>query len=124
MNVEKMKKTENFPVTVNTTCKNINKVYPLKQKIAAAIYDAAPKYAEIKKIYIFGSSVTSKCNIDSDIDICIDADVSDGMCIFNIQSEIGQICDWNCDILMYSNIGSRLRDTINNEGVIIYEQSA
>lgn len=112
-----------FPIVVKTDCKNIYRIYPLKQKIAAQLYKIGRDYAEIKKIYIFGSSVTSRCHIDSDIDICIDADVSDGMKIFEIQSKVGDVCDWNCDIIMYSNLGNRLKETINKEGVIIYEQS-
>lgn len=112
-----------FPVVVKTDCKNIYRVYPLKQKIATQLYKIGREYKEIKKIYIFGSSVTSRCHIDSDVDICIDADVSDGMKIFEIQSKIGNICDWNCDIIMYSNLGNRLKETIEKEGVIIYEQS-
>ena len=77
----------------------------------------------MKRIYIFGSAVTPNCSVDSDIDICINADTTDGMAIYNLQREIGDICDWNCDIIMYSNMGSRLRDTINREGVIVYEQN-
>ena len=74
-----------------------------------------------RKIYIFGSSVTGRCNIDSDLDICIDADTSDGIKIYHMQKEVGEICDWNCDIVMYSNIGERLKKTIQEEGVVIYE---
>lgn len=111
-----------FPIVVKTDCKNIYRVYPLKQKIAVQLYKIGEEYKEIKRIYIFGSSVTSRCHIDSDIDICIDADVSDGMKIFEMQSKIGDACDWNCDIIMYSNLGSRLKETIQKEGVIIYEQ--
>ncbi|MGN1098244.1 MAG: nucleotidyltransferase domain-containing protein [Clostridia bacterium] len=121
MDTMKLKK---FPVVVQTDCKNINRIYPLKQQIAADLYEVAQKFDEIKKIYIFGSSVTPQCGIDSDIDICIDADVSDGMRIFNMQSEIGKLCDWNCDIIMYCNIGTSLKETIRKEGVVIYEQSA
>lgn len=68
--------------------------------------------------------MTPRCNIDSDIDICIDVDTSDGMKVFELQKAVGDICDWNCDILMYSNIGSVLKDTIDKEGVVIYEQHA
>lgn len=110
-----------FPIVVKTDCKNIYRVYPLKQKIAAQLYKIGKEYEEIRRIYIFGSSVTSRCHIDSDIDICVDADVSDGMKIFEMQSKIGDACDWNCDIIMYSNLGSRLKETIQKEGVIIYE---
>lgn len=110
-----------FPIVVKTDCKNIYRVYPLKQRVVAQLYHIGKEYSEIKRIYIFGSSVTSRCHIDSDIDICVDADVSDGMKIFEIQSKIGEACGWNCDIIMYSNLGDRLKETIHKEGVVIYE---
>lgn len=113
-----------FPIIVKTDCKNIYRIYPLKQKAVAKLHDIAIEYKEIKTVYIFGSSVTSKCNIDSDLDICIDADVSDGMKIYDMQKRMGDVCEWNCDILMYSNLGNKMKDTIHKEGVVIYEQSA
>ena len=113
-----------FPVVVESDCRNISRVYPLKQAEAARIYDTAALFPFVKKIYLFGSSVTGRCHIDSDLDICIDVDTKDGMDIFRLQKEIGDICNWNCDMVMYSNIGDRLKETITKEGVIIYEQSA
>lgn len=67
-----------FPIVVKTDCKNIYCVYPLKQKVVAELYNIALKYEEIRKIYIFGSTVTGRCNIESDLDICIDADGTGG----------------------------------------------
>ena len=76
---------------------------------------------EVRRVFIFGNSVTERCHVGSDLDICIDADVSDGMRIYDLQSKIGTIFDWNCYILMYNNIGQRLKNTIEQEGVVIYE---
>lgn len=124
MEVKDTLKMTYFPVIVKTGCKNICRIYPLKQKTVAKLFDAALNHNIIEKIYIFGSSVTGRCNIDSDLDICIDADVSDGMKIYHMQKEIGDICNWNCDIVMYSNIGERLKKVIQEEGVIVYERSS
>lgn len=121
MRVEDTLKMQRFPVTVKTKCKNISRVYPLKQKQVAEIFDRASGFDIIRRIFVFGSSVTSKCNIDSDLDLCIDADTSDGMKVYEMQRAFGEACAWNCDILMYSNIGKTLRDTVQKEGVIIYE---
>ena len=93
----------------------------MKQKQVAAIYDRARDFDIIRKIIIFGSSVTAKCNIDSDLDMCIDADTSNGLKVYEMQKAFGEVCDWNCDILMYQNIGPKLRDTVQREGVVIYE---
>lgn len=110
-----------FPLVVSSECQNIRCIYPLKQKQVAQIYDEVKKSDIVRRAIVFGSSVTGKCHIGSDLDICIDADVSDGMKVYELQKIIGTICDWNCDILMYSNLGSRLKKTIDAEGVVIYE---
>lgn len=110
-----------FPIVVKSDCRNIRHIYPLKQKAVAEIYDAMREHKEVRRIIIFGSSVTGRCHIGSDLDICIDADVSDGMKIYELQKEVGAICDWNCDIIMYSNMGNRLKEIIRREGVVIYE---
>lgn len=124
MQIKDTLKIKDFPVVVRTDCKNIRRIYPSKQKDVANIYDAALNHEVIRKIYEFGSSVTGRCNIDSDLDIFIDEDTSDGVKIFHIQKEVGDICGWNCDIVMYSSAGERLKKTIQEEGVVIYEQSA
>ncbi len=113
-----------FPVTVATDCKTISRIYPLKQQQVSRIYALAGSYPIVRKIIVFGSSVTPRCTVDSDLDLCVDADVSDGMKVFELQKAIGEVCEWNCDILMYANIGSSLRETVLKEGVVIYEQSA
>lgn len=115
-------KITNFPLVVSSGCRNMSRIYPLKQQQVAEIYDEAKKHDIVKKIIVFGSSVTARCHAGSDLDICIDADVSDGMKVYELQKQIGDICGWNCDILMYSNLGSHLKKTINQEGVVIYEQ--
>jgi len=102
-------------------CKNINRIYPIKQRQVAAIYDLARGFDIIRRIFIFGSSITSRCNIDSNLDMCIDADISDGLKVYDMQKAFGEACDWNCDILMYANMGQTLRDTVQKEGVVIYE---
>ncbi len=112
---------QRFPVVVKTDCKNIDRIYPLKQKQVSEICSLASRFPAVRKIVVFGSSVTPKCNIDSDLDLCIDADISDGLKIYEIQNAIGKICDWNCDIIMFSNMGNTLRETIQREGVVVYE---
>ena len=97
---------------------------PIKQRQVVAIYDRAGEFDIIRRIIIFGSNVTAKCNIDSDLDICIDADTSDGLKVYDMQKAVGEACDWNCDILMYANMGQTLRNTVQKEGVVIYVQSS
>lgn len=122
MNAQDTLFLKHFPIVVKSECKELGRIYPLKQKEAAEIYEIAAQFPFVKRVFVFGSSTTGRCHIDSDLDICIDADTDDGMQIFQLQKAIGDLCNWNCDIVMYSNIGNRLKDTIKREGVILYEQ--
>ena len=121
MNVDDTLTLRRFPVTVETDCKNIDRIYPLKQKQISEIYKKAALFPIIRKITVFGSSVTAKCNVDSDLDLCIDADTTNGLKIYEMQKAFGEACDWNCNIVMYSDIGNTLRETVLREGVVIYE---
>lgn len=58
MHVKDTLKIKDFPVVVRTDCKNIRRIYPLKQRTVAKIYEVALSHKVIRKIYIFGSSVT------------------------------------------------------------------
>lgn len=121
MTVEDTLKLKRFPVVVQSDCSNINRIHPLKQKAVDRIYHLASKFGEIKRVYIFGSAASALCNVDSDLDICIDADMSDGLRIYEMQKEFGESCDWNCDMIMYGHLGSRLKKTVDEQGVVIYE---
>ena len=121
MTVEETLSLERFPVTIQTDCPNIERIYPLKQRQVSEISKCAKQFDVVKRIIIFGSSVTPRCNVDSDLDICVDADTSDGMKVYEVEKAIGDICDWNCDIIIFSNVGQSLRTTVQNEGVVIYE---
>lgn len=113
-----------FPLVVSSECRNLRRIYPLKQRQVAEIYEESKKHPIVRKIIVFGSAVTPNCRVDSDLDLCIDADISDGRKVYELQKQVGSICGWNCDILIYSQLGSRLKSTIDREGVVIYEQSA
>lgn len=53
---------------------NQNMVFPAAQPFVACIVDNARKYPAIKKVVVFGSSVTSAFSPVSDIDIFVDQD--------------------------------------------------
>ena len=123
MTVEDTLTLNRFPVTVQTDRQTIDRIYPLKQKHVAEIRRRAAEFDIVRRIIVFGSSVTPKCTIDSDLDLCIDADVSDGLKVYKLQKTLGEICDWNCDIIMYANMGHTLKQTAAREGVVIYDRS-
>lgn len=49
--------------------KNINRIFPTKQKDVGEMVEVCKKDENIQKVIVFGSSVTPLCNPWSDIDI-------------------------------------------------------
>lgn len=48
---------------------NIDRIYPLKQRIVRDIYNKLKDLGTVEELWIFGSSTQMRCNIHSDIDI-------------------------------------------------------
>lgn len=65
-------KKEKFKVCINNPFDNCEYVYPIQQKKVAEMIDHLKEDNNVKKIILFGSSVTSKCHRDSDIDIYVE----------------------------------------------------
>ena len=84
--------------------------------------DVVNSVCKIAENTSFGSSVTKECQNDSDIDICFDitCDTKD-LRLFNLRASINQVCDYNCDFLVYSHIGNELKNEIDEKGVVVYE---
>lgn len=110
-----------FPVVVNGDKSILCRVHPLKQRLVLQIREAAKEFPTIQRIYLFGSSTTGLCHIDSDTDLCMKCNTPDGMPQFETVAKIGELCDWNCDILSYATIDAKLKTIIEKEGVLIYE---
>lgn len=114
-----------FPVIVQNTNYECNRIHPLKQKVVSDIYDYVKGKKEIQKVIIFGSSVNIRCNKKSDIDIAIE--IKDSYYTRIIQNEISEsiqeICEYNSDILWLNTIEQNtiLYNNINKKGVVIYE---
>ncbi len=100
---------------------NLEKIHPLKKEMVAQICNLPAQYPVIRKIIIFGSSVTDECTEDSDIDVYLDlaCDLTDEDAR-NINTSIGRITDYNVDILYSQLIGERLRTEIFSKGVVIW----
>ena len=114
-----------FPIIVENTNYECNRIHPLKQKIVNDIYEYVKDNNNIKKVIIFGSSVNIRCNKKSDIDIAIELD--DLFFNRNIQNEVSEsiqeICEYNSDIIWLNKIEQNtvLYNNIYKKGVVIYE---
>ena len=120
-----------FYYPIKTSCEDvtafdISRVYPLQQDNVKAAYNAIKDFDCIKRVVVFGSSITMKCTEHSDLDLCIElknpGNVED-MC--KVGAAIRDAVDCNVDILWRESltIESPVLFTIR-KGLIIYEQSS
>lgn len=100
---------------------NLSKINIIKRKNVQEAVKIAKATSIIKRMIIFGSSVTNDCRDESDVDICLDVtcDVTDKR-LFRPMYDIDKACDFNCDILLYHDIGTKLKQIIDRKGVEVY----
>lgn len=115
-----------FPIVVNNSNYQANRIHPLMQRAVNDIYEYVKTNNSIEKVIIFGSAINIRCNNKSDIDVALKIRNE----CFNIEyrnkiSEIIQeISNFNADIIWLNTIdkNSRLYENVCKKGVVIYEQ--
>ncbi len=106
-----------WKVIVKNTFKNCELIYPIQQKKVAEIVDFLKDNEYVKKIIIFGSSVTERCTINSDVDIYIE-----------LTKEINVFRNKYFDFLydLWTNFqvdkSEKLYKEIMEKGVVVYEK--
>ena len=113
-----------FPVIVNNDNYQVSRIHPLKQSIINEIYDIVSNDSRIKKVYLFGSSTTIRCNRSSDVDLAIELNIDDNETKNQISETIQNITNYNCDVLWLNNINKETTIFKNIEkGIVLYEQA-
>ena len=103
---------------------NIDRINFLKQKQVSSCVEIVKTLPRIKRMIIFGSSVTEHCDEDSDLDICLDIEGSTkGIDLFEVSKNISKACDYNCDMLTYGKLQGKIKDEVDEKGVVVYELS-
>lgn len=98
-----------------------SKINKIKRDCVNEMVKAARKYPFVKRLIIFGSSVTDRCTEESDIDVCMDVgDKTQGLDLFNFHADICKSCDFNCDVLNYYRLKGDIKNEIDNKGVVVY----
>ena len=108
-----------FPLVVEGDA-ILKSIFPSKQRAAQQAIDFARTDERVKRIIVFGSAVTNKCGMTSDIDLAIDApDVSDEE--FPSVAHNFFLVDSEVDVVHYNRIHSALlKREIDSKGVVIY----
>lgn len=97
-------------------------IFPLMQKQVQTVIDISATLPEIKRVIVFGSSVTMNCGIDSDLDIAVDAPyICDEDDFLKLVRPIRRAVTVDSDILHYNNIKNTiLLKEIDSKGVEVY----
>jgi len=124
-------KNWNFNVIVNKDdflC--VSKIHPLKQGQVRDIVAAAKEDHTVKSITVFGSATRYDCDIDSDLDLCIDwccACYDDGGVLQpftrNMYKCITDITKGNVDIINKEDLPDTYLTEAVEQGVVVYEQN-
>ena len=101
-----------YKICIQKPFKNCKKIYPIQQKKVRALLDELEQNKNINKAIIFGSSVTNKCHIGSDIDIYVESNE-------NINPFHRQY-DFEYDFWNNFTVDERLKNEIYKKGVIVY----
>ncbi|MCD8067667.1 MAG: nucleotidyltransferase domain-containing protein [Lachnospiraceae bacterium] len=96
-------------------------VNAIKKEEVEKVIQIARKTDVIRRLIIFGSTVTDECREESDVDMCLDisCETSDKR-LRRPMYEFNEACDFNCDILFYHKLGEKLKKEIDSNGVEVY----
>ena len=95
-------------------CENI---YPIQQKKVKTLLDEIKNNQYVKKIVIFGSSVTPACHIGSDVDVYVELDKN-----ISKKDLISDSLNFVYDLWTNYMVDERLLNEINEKGLVVYER--
>ena len=116
-----MRDLKKFPL-VNDALKPVYRnIYPLMQMEVKAVMDALATYNI--SVIIFGSALTMRCNVTSDLDICIRTKEYDLEFFHEIQKIILNSTGVDCDVIYYNDLSAddRIKKEIDTNGFCIKE---
>jgi len=100
-----------YKVTIKEEYKNIEKIYPIKQRQVKELIDDIVD-DNVILIKIFGSSVTNMCTINSDVDIYVE--------LKKDKKQIHKLHNFEYDYWTNFTVDKRLKEEIDKKGVVVY----
>ena len=82
----------------------MERIYPLKQREVFAVYNVLKNNPKIKSAWVFGSSTSMKCTMDSDLDIAIQYEDCSDSELTKLHHDIRVLCKNGCDIVYINDI--------------------
>lgn len=106
------KPQKTFRITNSKKYMNNERIHPIQQKRVQDIIESIKEYAEVEKIYIFGSSVEERCTYESDIDVYVELTKDINVKNYNVDVPV--------DFWTNFNVDNEMLKEIKSKGVIVY----
>lgn len=101
-----------WKVCIEDPFENCERIYPIQQRKVKSLIDDIVDDNEVRSIIVFGSSITERCHIGSDVDIYVDIDAGANL--------ISETHDFTFDLWTTATADDRLKDEIFKKGVRVY----
>ena len=92
---------------------NCERIYPIQQRKVKALLDDVTRDPSVKKVVVFGSSVTERCHQGSDVDLYIELDEAG--------NPVTEVYDFPFDVWTNQTVDDQLLKEIASKGVVVYE---
>ncbi|MCI9151101.1 MAG: nucleotidyltransferase domain-containing protein [Lachnospiraceae bacterium] len=92
-------------------------VHPLKQELVQEFQQDFQRDRNVKAAIVFGSGVEFHCNSYSDLDLCIERYATDKPFHYEAAGNGEPV-----DLLYADRIGERLRNEIEEKGIVVYDR--
>ena len=103
-----------FKVVRKNRFKNIQHIHPIQQARIEQILENLKQYESVKKVVVFGSSVTYKCNYDSDIDLYVELSKDENVKTYDVDCPV--------DFWTNFNVPPAMLEEIKSKGVVVYDR--
>lgn len=111
-----------FPIRVKNGDDILKYIFPSKQKAVQKVIELAKMDSRIKRVFVFGSAITMKCNMKSDLDIALDVDEMEMDEFAKLASPFFTSVLSEIDVVYYNKINNNLLKKNIDDGICVYEK--
>lgn len=98
-----------------------------KKEIILKYINIFPEFPEVRKVFLFGSALESRCRADSDVDLWVILNDEDEDVYFSFLSRLWDDYEWStrddllgCGPVWFENNNCGALHSVKEEGVVIY----
>ena len=105
---------DKYKIVINQPFMNCDRVYTIQQRKVKELIDYLESNENVNSIIIFGSSVSDRCHVGSDVDIYVELEKEEKL--------INKYFAFVFDLWTNFSADEYLKKEINNKGVLVYEK--